>query len=609
MLPDTTMQSPMKSARYGDVILYRRLWIEARPYKWQILLLTLLSLLAAPLTLLVPVPLKLAIDNVLGGQPLPPALAAVLPPGLTSSTNGMLLFVMVLIFAIAILQQLRRLAASVLRAATGENLTLRFRSRIFNHAEKLSLAYHDARGVTDSLYRTQYDGTAVDQVINAGLIPLLGALLTLAAMVYVIWRIDPVLVLVALAITPLLILATQLLRRRLRGQWAETKQLESIAMGVIQEVLSSLRVVNAFGQELREQQRYERSAQRGIRARVHAVTYEGWFGLVLGLIVATGTAAVLAVGAIHVESGIITLGDLVLVMVYLTMLYQPLEAIGTTIATLQAALASAERAYSLLDEPLGVADRPNNKPLVRAAGKVEFREVSFAYDNGVVTLQNISFEARAGLRVGIVGQTGAGKTTLVNLLPRFYDATAGAVLLDDVDLRDYKLVDLRRQFAIVLQEPVLFSTSIAENIAYGRPDASTEEIVEAARAANAHDFIIRLPDGYDTEVGERGMRLSGGERQRISLARAFLRDAPILILDEPTSSVDVDTEMLVMEAMQRLMRGRTTFIIAHRLDTLKDCDQFLVLERGKLVRIEQSHSDLIAEANRLRAEDLSIELD
>jgi ATP-binding cassette subfamily B protein len=269
------------------------------------------------------------------------------------------------------------------------------------------------------------------------------------------------------------------------------------------------------------------------------------------------------------------------------LLYAPLNQLSKSKATLQGWLVSAERTFSLLDEKPDVIERPQARALARASGAVAFNDVSFAYRENHPVLRNVSLEVDPGTRVGISGRTGAGKTTLMSLLTRFYDPTAGKVLLDGVDLRDYRIADLRNQFAIVLQEPVLFSTSIAENIAYARPGAREEEILEASQAANAHEFILGLPRGYESRVGERGMSLSGGERQRIALARAFLKDASILILDEPTSSVDTGTEAAIMEAMERLMCGRTTFMIAHRLSTLANCDVRLEIEDGCLVRLEQ----------------------
>jgi len=276
------------------------------------------------------------------------------------------------------------------------------------------------------------------------------------------------------------------------------------------------------------------------------------------------------------------------VMAYLSQLYEPLKTISKKSASLQSHLASAERAFALLDHPPDVSERPNARRLVRATGAVAFRHVSFAYDGGSGVLHDVSFDVEPGTRVGVIGATGAGKTTLVSLLTRFYDPTEGQILLDGVDLREYRLADLRDQFAIVLQDPVLFSTSIGENIAYGRPGASDEEIVAAARAAGAHDFIVRSRQEYESRVGERGMQLSGGERQRIALARAYLKNAPILILDEPTSSVDLRTEAVILEALERLMRGRTTFLITHRASALTACDMRLQLERGRLVEATPS---------------------
>jgi ATP-binding cassette, subfamily B, bacterial len=296
---------------------------------------------------------------------------------------------------------------------------------------------------------------------------------------------------------------------------------------------------------------------------------------------------VLFIGVRDVRSGTLTLGNLLLAMAYLGKLYDPLKSLGKQLATKQRALASAERAFALLDETPDVPERPNARPLARAGGTISFQDVSFGYGDGPAVLHHVTFDVPPGARVGIAGRTGAGKTTLMNLLTRFYDPHSGRVLLDGVDLRDYRLADLRNQFAIVLQEPVLFSASIAENIGYGRAGATQDEIVAAARAADAHGFIEALPQSYETQVGERGMCLSGGERQRISLARAFLKDAPILILDEPTSSVDLKTEAAIIAAMERLMSGRTTFLIAHRPPMLERCDLLLRVDKGR-VREEAS---------------------
>ena len=402
-------------------------------------------------------------------------------------------------------------------------------------------------------------------------------------MVYVTARLNWPLAIVAMSIFPLLIAMPKIYDRRMRGKYTSIKELESSTLGIVHEVLTALRVVKAFGREDHEQQRFVAQSSAGMGARIRLALVESAFGLLNNLVTAIGTALVLYIGVRGVLAQHLTLGELLMVIAYLTQLYGPLTAIGDKVIALQSFRASIQRAFELLDEVPEVAERPQARPLKRATGAVELQRVAFAYDSEHLILEDVSFAIPAGTRLGIAGRTGAGKSTLVSLLMRFYDPSAGRILLDGVDLRDYKIADLRNQFAIVLQEPLLFSTSIAENIAYGRPGASFHDIVEAARVANAHDFIRALPDGYDTLVGERGMRMSGGERQRIALARAFLKDAPILILDEPTSAIDVKTEAMIMEAMQRVMAGRTTFMIAHRLSTLDVCDARIVMEYGRLI--------------------------
>src|SRR5205814_1819632 len=336
-------------------------------------------------------------------------------------------------------------------------------------------------------------------------------------------------------------------------------------------------------QEARETGRFVHRSQEGVTARIRLAVLEGGYGVLIGLVTAVGMAVVLFIGVGHVRSGALTLGQLLLVLGYLGQLYEPLKTMSRKATGLQGYLASAERAFALLDEQPEVPERPHARPIARATGAVAFEGISFAYGPDRPVLSDVSFTIEPGTRLGVVGATGAGKTTLISLLTRFYDPTAGRILLDGVDLRDYKLADLRRQFAVVLQETVLFSASIAENIAYAAPGATRQQIVAAAHAANAHEFVVRLPRGYDTQVGERGAQLSGGQRQRIALARAFLKDSPVLILDEPTSAVDADTEAKILGAMRHLMRGRTVLLISHRPSTLQRCQALLVLENGRVV--------------------------
>lgn len=577
--------------KYSNAVVYRRLLTEVRPFWIQIIGLFALSLLTTPLTLLNPIPLKLAVDSILGSHDLPRALTAMLPAGADRRGVDAIALVAGLFVVIALAKQFSDLLFSLLRTYTGEKLVLAFRAKLFRHVQSLSLSYHDQQGTADSIYRIQYDAPAIQWIALDTIIPLITAVFTLFAMIAVMARLDVSLALVAMAVTPVLLFLSQSYNRRLSLRWRDAKDLESSTLGVVQEVLSSVRVVKAFAQEDREQRRYVEHAGRNLREQMKLTLTGGTQAALAGMAMAIGIAMVLFLGARHVQTGIITLGEFVLVMSYVGMLYAPLRTFISSAASLQGSLIGMERALEILDKAPEVSEKADARSLVRATGGVAFDDVSFAYNPDRPALRRVSFEVAPGARVGIAGTTGAGKSTLVSLLLRLYDPTSGRILLDGVDLRDFKLRDLRNQFAIVLQEPVLFSSSIAENIAYGKPEASEDEIIAAARAANAHDFIARLPQGYETEVGERGAALSGGERQRISLARAFLKDAAILILDEPTSSVDVRTETLILDAMERLMTGRTTFMIAHRLSTLDICDVRILLEHGELVSIVSAPAD------------------
>jgi ATP-binding cassette, subfamily B, bacterial len=581
--------------KYTSFELYRRLLLEVKPYYRHIGAILLITLLSPPLALLMPLPLKIAVDSVIGSRPIPEFLHQWVPEAVTDSRNGMLTFVVTLMMVAALLSGLQRVASTLLRTYTGEKLTLAFRNKLFRHVQRLSVSYHDTRGTTDSTYRIQYDAPAIQWITVDGFIPSVAAGLTVAGMIYIIALLDLQLAMVGIAVTPILYLGARTFNSRLRNQWDDIMHLESSAFSVVQEALGALRVVKAFGQEEREQERFVRHSNESFSARVRAAWSEGAFDLLIGITTAAGTAAVLFLGMRHVQSGSLTLGELMMVMSYLAQLFGPLASLSDMTARAQRSLASAERAFALLDETHDVVENKNGVPISRASGAVTFQDVCFAYNGECPVLSDISLEIKPGTRVGIMGMTGGGKSTLVSLLTRFHDPTRGQILLDGVDLRDYKLTDLRNQFGIVLQESILFSTSIGENIAYARPGASQYEIVDAAKAAKADEFITRLPHGYDTMVGERGMQLSGGQRQRIALARAFLKNAPILILDEPTSSIDIKTEREIIEVMERLSIGRTVFIIAHRLSTLKHCDLLLGIEHGQVAFIRSDVSKAIGD--------------
>ncbi len=580
--------------KFSNVKLYRRLYALAQPYSPHLIAVLLLSLSSTPLSLLMPVPLKIAVDSVIGSHPLPQWLVSIVPASFTSGPTNTLLLVAGLLVGVTLLVYVQALGSWLLQTYTGEKLVLDFRAQLFRHVQRLSLSYHDAKGTTDSTYRIQYDAVALQHITINGGVPLITAAATLAGMVLVTAWIDWQLAVIAMTICPVLFFVTGYFGRRLRSRWYEVKELDSSAMSVVQEVLSAVRVVKAFGREDHEQNRFLTQSNERLRGQIDLAYIEGRFELVVGVTLAAGTAAVLFVGVQHTRAGILTIGQLLMVMSYLSQIYEPLKTISKKLTDLQSGLASLERGFLLLDELPEVAEKPHAAHLAKAAGAISFRNVDFAYEDGHPVLNQVSYDVQPGMRVGIQGPTGSGKTTLISLLMRFYDVTSGEIILDGRDLRDYRLADLRNQYAMVLQEPVLFSSSVLENIAYGKPGASTEEIVQAARLANAHDFIQSLPDRYQTLVGERGMRLSGGERQRISIARAFLKDAPILILDEPTSSVDTKTETAIIDAMERLMRNRTTFMIAHRLSTLQRCDLMLTLEHGRIAVEHRPEAGLLA---------------
>ncbi len=476
--------------------------------------------------------------------------------------------------------------STYLLVAVGLRMVFKLRCALFAHMQRLSLSFHDATAVGDSLYRVTWDTYSVQEFFNSGIIPALTAIFTLGGIAFVMIAIDWKVTLAALMIGVPLMLFIRRMDKPMTEFSLRVHERESDISTRVQETLTGIRAVQAYGREEFEGSRFRQHAKASMRANLRLTVLESGSQAVIDLLLAAGTAAVIGVTAAEALAGQLTVGDVVLLVAYVAMLYQPLQTLASTAVVVQSAAAGAQRVFALLDAAPDVADAEHAVELQgRASGHIAFEHVSFSYREELLTLRDVCLDIPAGATVALVGPSGAGKTTLASLLIRFYDPKAGRITLDGADLRSLTLQSLRRNIALVLQEAILFSASIRENIAYARPGVALEEIKAAARAAGAHEFIMALPQGYETEIGERGVTLSGGQRQRLSIARAFLKDAPILILDEPTSALDAETEANLLEALERLKKGRTTLIIAHRLSTIRSADQVVVLQDGMVVEV------------------------
>jgi ATP-binding cassette, subfamily B, bacterial len=541
---------------------------------------------ATAAALLQPWPLKLVVDSVLGETPSP-------LPSLPS--KGALLAVLIAaIVGLQLVVGALTMTGTIIVIRAALRMVFRLRCILFEHLQKLSLSFHDRTKVGDSLYRVAWDTYAVQTLLNNAIVPATTASLTLLGIAVVMalrdWRVT----VAALAVAVPLVMLIRRLDRPMSHHSMQVHERESDVSSRVQETLTAIRAVQAFGREPLERERFERQAEASLQAHLHLTMLQTGSQLVIGLLMAVGTAAVIGLAGLRALGGTLTPGDVVLLAAYVVMLYKPLETLAYTAVAVQGAAAGARRVLALLDVQPDVVDRPDAAPLPgRAWGRLIFEGVSFAYRSDEPVLRNVSLDLRPGETVAIVGASGAGKTTLATLMVRFYDPIAGRITLDGYDLRALTLRSLRENVALVLQDPIIFAASLRENIAYGRPDATAAEVEAAARAANAHDFIAALPDGYDTIVGERGVTLSGGQRQRVGIARAFVKDAPVLILDEPTSALDAENERAVLDALSRLVRGRTTLIIAHRLSTIRSADRIVVLQDGAIVE-EGTHRELLA---------------
>ena len=572
----------------GSLRRQLRLLRYARPHARGLSLMLVAMLADVALNLARPWPLALLIDYVIGAHRIPHWLAQV--PG-ADSRHGLLVWVVCAEVAIFLASTLARMASDYYSLKLGQQMTWSLAGDLFRHLQRLSLLFHTKRAVGDLIQRVTSDCYSVDTLLTGAVLPALQALLTLVAIFVVMWAVEWRLTLLAVGVVPFIVLAIRHFGRPMKDSSREMRDSEGRMSAVVEQTLGAIPAVQAFTRERHQERTFHQHAQQTVHAYVRA-TFAGMrFQLFTGLATALGTAAVIYVGGTLALEGAITAGTIVVFVSYLASLYDPIEQLSHTAQTIQEAAAETDRVMEIIEIEPAVGDRPGarDRPL---AGPIRYEGVSFGYEPERPVLHEVSLAADPGEVLAIVGPTGAGKTTLVSLLVRFFDPWQGRVTVGGTDVRDFTLHSLRSQIALVLQDPFLFPTTIADNIALGRPDAPREQIVAAARAANAHQFIERLPDGYDTLVGERGATLSGGEKQRLSIARAFLKDARVLILDEPTSALDARTEGLLLDALERLMRGRITLVIAHRLSTIRGADEIVVLDGGRVVE-RGSHARLM----------------
>ena len=546
--------------------------------------------------LLEPWPLKIVLDNVLRSKPTEGWLNTWILSSFGSLSGndklGVLKFAALAVLAIAIVGAGCSYVEKYVTTSVGQWVTHDLRRTIYSHIQRLSLAYHDHKRTGDLISRVTGDIDAIQSFIVSGLLDAMINSLTLVGMLgvmlYLNWRFT----LIALSVAPLLFLVVFTYTRRIKQASREVRKKEGEIVSVMQEVLSSIRVVKAFAREDYEQKRLEEESLEGVEIGLRARSLKAKLAPLVEVIVAVGTCLVLWFGARMVLSGTLSAGSLVMFIMYLGKMYKPMQQLSKMTDTYSKAVVGYERIREILETNHEIKDVPGARRAPKFKGAIEFERVSFGYEPSTVVLKDVSFRIEPGQVSALVGPTGAGKSTIISLIPRFYDPTSGVVKIDGQDVRRFQQKSLRQQISFVLQETLLFHGPIWNNIAYGKPEATRAEILRAAELANAHEFIEKLPDGYNTIVGERGVTLSGGQRQRIAIARAIIRNTPILILDEPSSGLDASSEKLVFEALDRLMEGKTSIVIAHQLSTIRRANCIFVVNEGAIVE-RGTHEELM----------------
>jgi ATP-binding cassette subfamily B protein/subfamily B ATP-binding cassette protein MsbA len=557
--------------------MFKKIIKYLRPYRVPFLIAIAQVFIISGCELLKPWPLKIIIDNVLSGKPAPFGLEQHFSPSalLLLAAIGLVLIYFVL-GGITLLNNYTTIKI-------GQQMVNDMRRDLYGHLQRLSLAFHSRRQVGDLLYRVTADTYAIQSLTMNGVFPIITALVLLGGMFFVMLKIDWQLTVLALAVCPALFVSISVMSGRIAAAAMLARQQESEVYTIVQRAMSAIRIIQAFTKEEEEHRKFMSASDRSLGASLKLYTLQTFYSGIVNVVMAVGTALVVWVGARHVMSGQITVGEIIIFTSYLASLYGPINTICQTWGLIQGSKVGVERVFEILEIEKDLKEGTRAFPKSGTRGEVVCENLSFHYVPEQPVLKNINLHVKPGEKIAFVGPTGVGKSTLVSLIPRFYDPCSGRVLIDGTDVRDYQLKSLRSQISMVLQPPLVFPVSVRENIAYGRPDARFEDVVSAAKLARIHDSIERLPDKYETIVGEQGATLSEGERQRITIARAILRDSPILVLDEPTSSVDAETEALIMEGLEQLTADRTTFIIAHRLSTVRKADRILVLGKGEII--------------------------
>lgn len=567
------------------------------PYGGHLALALLTMLCVTALDLISPWPLKFIIDNVIGGRPYGDTLSRSVAAYFSEDPRWLSAFFGMMIIVFAALGGIFSFTYDYLLGMIQAHTSFRLRSDAFAHLQALSLQFHDRSSTGETISRVNNDAGQVMEALIGSTSELFINAIKFAGIAGVMFFVNETFSVIALAYAPLLLFLFSAFRRNIKASARTARARAGDMASLTAETVSAIRIVQAFGREAEGQRRFEEHGAVRLKAELSAARWEASFEPIIDIIKAAGTAAVIWYGVAQILEDQLTVGELLVFLSYLSSFYNPLKRFSKLAGALQKASASSERLTELLDNDLVIHDAPDAIGVTRARGRVDYQKVNFSYTEGYPVLQDVSFTAMPGQSIGLVGATGSGKTTIANLLLRFYDVPSGSIQLDGVDIRKFRLCDFRRQFATVPQEPILFAASVRDNIAYGKPQAEMSEIIAAARTANAHEFVSALEDGYATLIGERGVTLSGGQRQRLAIARAILCNAPILILDEPTAALDAESEREVFQALERLMRGRTTFVIAHRLSTIRNADMILVLEDGRIVE-RGRHSDLLAREGR-----------